>query len=76
MNNVVSFHRGEVGREVKLTTHLYLVRRKRMSGAVNLFTLCGLNLLLEFLRFAFEGLHFMIGDTEQLVNVFRRFGET
>lgn len=38
-----------------------------MSGAVNLFTLCGLTLLLEFLRFAFEGLHFTIGDTEQLV---------
>ena len=64
MNNVVSFHRGKVGRDVNLTTHLHLVRRKRMSGAVNLFSLCGIILLLEFLTFAFEG------DTVQLVNIF------
>jgi hypothetical protein len=45
MNNVVSFHRGKVGRDVNLTTHLHLVRRKRMSGAVNLL-LYGIILLL------------------------------
>jgi len=64
MNKVVSFHRGKAGRDVKLTTHLRLVRRKRMSGAVNLFSLCRIALLLQFLTFAFEG------DTVQLVKIF------
>jgi len=38
-----------------------------MNGAVNLFALCRITLLLEFLTFAFEGFHFMFGDTVQLV---------
>jgi len=63
MKNVVSFHRGKVGRELNLTTSLHLVRRKRMSGASNLFSLCGITFILQFLTFAFEG------DTVQLVKI-------
>lgn len=58
---------------MKLTTHVRLVRRIRMSGAAPLFPLYVITLLLYFLIYTFDGYRFMSGDNVKLVENFPTF---